>query len=307
MIYFTVDQAGAATAPNVIAITNPYSTCPGNAGGTTPTVKFALRLTSGTATSAVPSLDGTVLYVLESRASSTHPARHQRQQHHDDAGHLQLRHQRWTSVHTLSSSPIGTATSEQLFQLTFATAVNNVSSPYLDYSSNQIFFGDSAGKIHRVINTNLSTASEYLSNGFPVACGTAQLTSPVFANDQVIVDQRQRLRSTGSTWARRPTRDPLGAGRHGRRRGRRTVGAGDRHHQQQDHRDRRARPSAAPVKGIGAFDLMFAAGAVATSGCARAPTTVCVEPPTFDDAFWSTNNGNRLRDGRTRPAAATPI
>ena len=53
VIYYTVDQPGSATAANVIAITNPYSTCPGNSGGTTPTVKFALRLTSGTATSAV--------------------------------------------------------------------------------------------------------------------------------------------------------------------------------------------------------------------------------------------------------------
>ena len=40
VIYFTVDQAGAASTVNVIAITNPYAGCPGNPTGTTPTVKF---------------------------------------------------------------------------------------------------------------------------------------------------------------------------------------------------------------------------------------------------------------------------
>src|SRR5436853_2572797 len=65
VIYFTVDQAGAAATPNVIAITNAYANCPNNAAGTTPTVKWGIRMTSGTATSPVPSLDGKVLYVLE--------------------------------------------------------------------------------------------------------------------------------------------------------------------------------------------------------------------------------------------------
>src|SRR6202034_39212 len=82
--------------------------------------------------------------------------------------------------------PTGTATSEQLFQIAFPTVTNNVSSPYLDYSGNQMFFGDASGNIHHVINTQLTTASEDKTN-FPVACGTNQLTSPVFANSQVIV------------------------------------------------------------------------------------------------------------------------
>ena len=70
VIYFTVDQAGGAAAVNVIAITNPYAGCTGNATGTTPTVKFGIALTAGTATSAVPSFDGKVLYVIESRATA---------------------------------------------------------------------------------------------------------------------------------------------------------------------------------------------------------------------------------------------
>ena len=94
VIYFTVDQPGGAAAVNVIAITNPYAGCTGNAAGTTPTVKFGIALPFGTATSAVPSLDGTVLYVI--RVAPLGQRRHdsprdQREQHHFHSRRLQLR------------------------------------------------------------------------------------------------------------------------------------------------------------------------------------------------------------------------
>ena len=38
VIYYTVNQNGGATTPNVIAITNPYVGCPGNPLNLTPTV-----------------------------------------------------------------------------------------------------------------------------------------------------------------------------------------------------------------------------------------------------------------------------
>ena len=84
------------------------------------------------------------------------------------------------------TSPIGTAASEQRFQITFSNVANNVSSPFLDYATNEIFFGDSAGRIQHVINAHLSTASRDTTH-FTNACGTAQLQSPVFVNGQVIV------------------------------------------------------------------------------------------------------------------------
>jgi len=291
VIYYTVDQPGSATAANVIAITNPYSTCPGNSGGTTPTVKFALRLTSGTATSAVPSLDGTVLYVLESRASSTLLHAINVNNITTSPGSYDFVGNVWTSVHTLSTSPIGTPTSEQLFQLTFATAVNNVSSPYLDYQANQIFFGDSAGKLHRVINANLSSASEYLLNGFPVTCGASQLNSPVYANNQVIATSangyayRINMGATPYT-AIRSAQGGTGVGAEGGlsapvvdiTNNQIIVTAG--------------KAFAAPVKGIGAFPLMFTAGQAQTSGQALGPNDgFAATVPAFDDAFWSTNNG----------------
>jgi hypothetical protein len=305
VIYYTVNQAGSATAANVIAITNPYSTCPGNSGGTTPTVKFALRLTSGTATSAVPSLDGTVLYVLESRASSTLLHAINVDNITTSPGSYDFVGDAWTSVHTLSTSPIGTASSEQLFQLTIATAINNVSSPYLDYQANQIFFGDSAGKLHRVINANLSTASEYKFNGFPVSCGSSQLNSPVYANNQVIATSangfayRINMGSTPYT-AIRSAQGGTGVGAEGGlsapvvdiTNNLVIVTAG--------------KAFAAPVKGIGAFPLMFTANQAQSSGQALGPNDgLASTVPAFDDAFWSTNNGSAYVTGNSSGGSDT--
>ena len=188
VIYFTVDQVGSASAPNVIAITNAYAGCTGNATGATPTVKFGIALPYGTATSAVPSFDGTVLYVMQSRPSANGgPILHAINVNNitTNPGAYNFTTNVWTQTHTLSASPIGTAASEQLFQLTYAGITNNVASPYLDYETNQIFFGDSAGRIHRVTGVNTAAAAKYTSNGFPVACGTAQLQSPVYWGNQV--------------------------------------------------------------------------------------------------------------------------
>ncbi|MGH8265606.1 MAG: hypothetical protein ACRET4_19180, partial [Steroidobacteraceae bacterium] len=178
VIYFTVDQNGAAATPNVIAITNAYAGCTGNAAGATPTVKWAIRMTSGTATSAVPSLDGTVLYVLESRPSGVILHAINVNNITANRGTYNFGTQVWSNAHVLATSPIGTATSEQLFQITFSGVVNDVASPYLDYENDQIFFGDSTGHIQHVINTDVASASRDTTH-FTKTCGTAQLQSPV--------------------------------------------------------------------------------------------------------------------------------
>jgi len=241
VIYFTVDQAGSSSSPNVIAITNPYSTCPGNSTGTTPTVKWALRMTSGTATSAVPSLDGTVLYVLESRAASTILHAINVNKITTNTGTYNFVTNVWSNVHTLSTSPIGTATSEQLFQLTFAGTVNDVSSPYLDYNTGDLYFGDAGGKLHRVRNTNLKTAAESFSNGFPVSCGTSQLTSAVLASsatagNQLVVSSANgflyRVDMTTTPYVSiRAAQGGTGVGAEGG-----LTATGHRYHQRQDHR-----------------------------------------------------------------------
>lgn len=185
-IYFTVDQPGGSARPNVIGITNPYPGCPGNPAGRTPTVKFALRLPYGVPTSATLSLDGTVLYVIESRprekggallhAINVHNIRKNR-------GTYDFWYRRWTSVHSLAK-PDGTILSEQLFELTFPHTTNRSSSPFLDYSTGTIYFGDAAGKVHRIRAALTPSAKEDI--GWPVQCGRAALEGPSFYDNQVL-------------------------------------------------------------------------------------------------------------------------
>jgi hypothetical protein len=304
VIYFTVDQTGQTTAPrraNVIAITNPYAICPGNATGQTPTVKFALALPYGTQTSPVLSLDGNVLYVIESRPSANGgPILHAINVNNitSTPGSYDFGTLTWTSVHTLAA-PTGLPTSEQLFELTFAGITNTSSSPYLDYENDQIFFGDTGGRVRRVRKVS-TTSAAIDATTFPVACGANALTSPVFYNDQVIVTSangrlyRIDISGGGPYTCIASEQGGSGAG----------VAGG----------------LSAPVidvtnskilvttnddafvgmQAIGIFNLMFAANESYVSaqliggGSNFAPQTA-----TFDEAFWSTNNGNVYAVGRS--------
>jgi hypothetical protein len=308
VIYYSVNQPGSASAVNVIAITNPYATCPGNASGVTPTVKFGIQLPYGTATSVVPSLDGTILYVLESRPSVNggvilHAINVNKIT--SNPGSYNFVTKVWSNAHVLATAPTG-ASSEQLFQLTFTGVTNNVSSPYLDYTGNQIFFGDASGKVHRVLNTQSAAASEDITK-FPVACGSQQLQPPVFASSAVITNQVVVTSADGFVY-RIDTNAP-GAGKF-------TCiaamqgGAGT---------SQGAAGGLAPpvvdvsnnqiivatgnangygVQGVGTFGLNFAANSAFTSGAFLGwPDGMAPRAPSMDNAFWTTNSGNLYAPG----------
>ena len=294
VIYFTVDQAGAASTPNVIAITNAYTGCPNNAAGATPTVKWGIRMTNGTATSPVPSLDGKVLYVLENAAAgvilhainvdniTTNPGTY----NFTAPG-------TWSNAHVLSTASFGTA-SEQLFQITFTGITNNVSSPWLDYTGNQIFFGDSAGRIQHVINTNLATASRDTTN-FTNACGANQLTSPVFIFGQVIVTSYNgilyRLDTTGSAPYACIASSQFGGGTANGIAGSLSSPIVDTANSQIILSTNNS--NGFTVAAVFSVNLMFAAGATYTSAQSLGPeTTLAPVNGTFDDAFWSNGTGN---------------
>jgi hypothetical protein len=310
VIYFTVDQAGAASTVNVIAITNAYAGCSGNPAGATPTVKFGLRMGTGTATSAVPSLDGTVLYVIESRVSgSGGPILHAINVNNitTTPGTYNFGTKVWSNAHTLAA-PTGTASSEQLFQIAFSSVSNNQSSPYLDYDNNQIFFGDSTGKVHRVTSTNTTSAAGDAS-GFPVSCGTSALGSPVFVNGQVIVTSADgKLYRIDTTVAPPYTCIPSVQGGAGTSGG---VGGGFSDPVIDITNDKiivvSNNAASFGIRGIGTIDLMFASGASQTSGqsLGAGSTTIAPTSPTFDDAFWSGNNGNIYAAGAPSSGAGT--
>jgi hypothetical protein len=187
VIYYTVNHNGGASRPNVIAVTNPYAGCPGNPQNLTPTVKFAIRLPYGTGTSPTLSLDGSVLYVVESRPeNSGGPILHAINVDNitNNRGSYNYNTKTWTSVHTLAA-PNGTASSEQLFQLTFSGTSNSLSSPYYDYDENLIYMGDGDGRIHRISNAHTSAASE--APGWPIDCNAGAFQSPMAYDGQVIV------------------------------------------------------------------------------------------------------------------------
>ncbi len=311
VIYFTVDQAGSASAVNVIAITNAYAGCTGNLAGTTPTVKFGIALPYGTATSAVPSFDGTVLYVIESRPSANGgPILHAINVNNitTTPGAYSFVTNTWTQTHTLSSSPIGTAGSEQLFQLTYSGITNDVASPYLDYDTNQLFFGDSTGHLHRVTGVNTNAAAKYTSNGFPVLCGSAQVQSPVYWNNQIYTTSADgtayRIDLSGATPYTAVASYQGGAGTA-------TVGGG----------------LSAPLldvtngkivvatnnanggggRAYGVYNMTFAAGEAPTSYTFTGPASTTIAPvaPTFDDAFWSTNTGSLYGVGTNLAGTST--
>ena len=308
VVYFTVDQPGAATTVNLIGITNPYAGCSGNPAGQTPTVKFGIRLGTGTATSVVPSLDGKILYVIESRPSASggvilHAILVDNIV--SSPGTYNFATGAWQTTHTLAA-PTGLATSEQLFQITFAGVTNNVASPYLDYDTNQIFFGDSAGRIHRVTSVNTTAAARDLTN-FNFQCGTSQLQSPVFVNGQVIVTSANgrlyRINTSGGTPYSCISAQLGGSGAN--------VGGGLSAPVVDVSNDKiivtTNDADGYGLRGIGIFNLMFTAGEapVSIAALGAGSTTIAPVAPAFDDAFWSTNVGNLYAAGAPDSGSGT--
>jgi len=299
VIYFTVDQAGSSSAVNVIAITNPYAGCTGNTAGATPTVKFGLRLGTGTATSPVLSLDGKVLYVFESIANGLVLHAINVDNITTTPGTYNFTTKVWSNAHTLKTSPIGTASSEQLFQITFSNVTNNAASPFLDYDNNQIYFGDSAGRIRRVNNVDKATAA--VDANFPVTCGAAQLKSPVVWNGQVIASSADGKAYRIDTTLAAPysciASQQGSAGVAGGVGGGLSTPIVDVTNNQVIVGSNNIGSS--PVRGYGAFSLLFNSGDGPASYIlyGTSSTTIAPVEPAFDDQFWTTNSGNLYASG----------
>jgi hypothetical protein len=294
VIYFTVDHTGTASRVNVIGITNPYRGCPGNPANMTPTVKFGLGLPYGVPTSSVPSLDGEVLYVIESRPSNQggailHAIRVDNIV--SSPGTYNYSSTNWSNARTLAA-PTANATSEQLFQIAFAGVTNTTSSPYLDYDSNQMFFGDSQGRIHRIANVNTRSAARDTAN-FPVQCGSQPLSSPVFVEGQIIVSG-----ASGRLFRIDTTRPPPYTCVAGHQGGTGTSVGGAHSPVTVDVSNRKIIVTTHVdddfgVRGMAVYDLMFTSGAPPTSTAYLGPgsTTLAPTAVAMDDDFWSTNNG----------------
>jgi hypothetical protein len=250
-------------------------------------------MVAGTATSVVPSLDGTILYVLESRVGTVilHAIN---VNNVTGSGTYDFNANTWLNARALSTASFGTS-SEQLFEITFASTTNNVSSPYLDYDANSLYFGDSAGNIHKVENVHLATAAKNTTN-FPVLCGASQLQSPVFVNQQVVTTSFDGRAYRINTTIPPPAGlyVPVVSAQIGG--GAATVG-GALSAVVIDASNAKiimTSNNAFGLRGVGFIDLMFATNANYTSGVSTggASSTIAPQPVALDEAFWSTGNGN---------------
>jgi hypothetical protein len=205
----------------------------------------------------------------------------------------------WASTHTLKTSPIGTSSSEQLFQLTFSNVTNNVASPFLDYDNNQIYFGDSLGRIRRVNNVDKATAAP--DANFPVTCGGAQLKSPAVWNDQVIASSADgklyRIDTTLATPYSCIASQQGSAGTSGGAGGGLSTPIVDVTNRQVIVASNNIGSSS--VRGIGTFDLLFNGGDAPTSYIlyGTSSTTIAPVEPAVDNQFWTTNSGNLYVSG----------
>ena len=296
VIYFTVDQAGSASAVNVIGITNPYAGCPGNPTSATPTVKFGIRMGTGTATSAVPSLDGNILYVLESRSRQRRrdSSRDQRRQHHDQSRHVQL----------LDAGLVERACSGRAHRDSDErTAVPDHIRGRVEQSGVHLSRLRRKPTVLRRLERTRSPGDQREQHfgvarpaNFPVSCGTAALQSPVFVNGQVIVTSADgRLYRIDTTKA--PPYTCIASAQGGAGTGGGVSGG-----------------LSAPVvdvtngkilvttnndamfglAGIGTFNLMFASqrGRHFHGASGHAVASFAPSSPSFDDAFWTMGNGN---------------
>ena len=304
VIYFTVDHRGGPRTPNLIGLTNLYAGCPDNPLGTWPTVKFAIALPWGTATSPALSLDGRILYVVESRPAASGGAvlhailvdniAHQ-------PGRYSFREGTWLSVHTLAP-PDGTAGSEQLFEITFAGVEIDRASPYVDYANDRIYIADGAGRVHRIRNAADARASQ--EDGWPMSCGRSPHQAVVAWDNQAIsasADGRLYRIDTAAAAPRCLASAPLGGGEAEGpagglaapildvANGRIIAVTGD--------------AAAGEMKAIALYQLRFQAGeaplAVAPLGDADG---ISPQYPALDHAFWSTNDGNVYAVGASADA-----
>ena len=185
--------------------------------------------------------------------------------------------------------------------MTFAGVFNNVSSPYLDYDTNQMFFGDSAGRIHRVAQRQLDLGGE----GHDQLSGVMRHAAAAVAGLRRRPDHRhQRQWQALSDQHHRAAAVYLHCGATGWRRnvgrcGRRTLRADCRRHQRQDSGDHQLRLRLRVSAASASSTLMFAAGEAPTSRSLLGSAAGHLTPtsPAFDDDFWSTNDGNLYAGG----------
>ncbi len=172
ILYVPINVAGGPAKANLIALRNLYTNPSGTgacAGLTGPTILWTLGFSGTMQASPVLSLDGTILFVVESRSTGA-------------------------IVHAIPTGSVtcpgggctltnpGTVT--DLWSATLSGGANDtISSPFIRFTftspnQDELFLGDDAGFVHRFTNILTSSGAEVVNGTWPVSVSVFQLGSP---------------------------------------------------------------------------------------------------------------------------------
>ncbi len=172
ILYVPIDVVGTASRANLLALRNLYTNPSGTGAcsGTGPTIYWTLSLNGGRiSTSPVLSLDGTLLFVVESRSTGAIV-------HAIPTGSVTCPGGGCTLTSPGSVTDLWSATLSGL-------ANDTISSPFIRFTfttpnQDELFVGDDAGFVHRFNNILVSTGAEVVNGTWPVSASVFQLGSP---------------------------------------------------------------------------------------------------------------------------------
>ncbi len=173
ILYVPVNVAGSSVQANLVALNNLY-TNPGGTGacaGTAPTIVWTMGFTGTIQTSPVLSLDGSILFVVESLVSGAVV-------HAIQTGSVTC-----SGACTLTNAATPSTPTNRLWSATLSGSANDsISSPFIKYtftSLDELFVGDDAGLVHRFTNILAGSGAEVVDGTWPVTVSSGvQLSSP---------------------------------------------------------------------------------------------------------------------------------
>jgi hypothetical protein len=170
-VIYPTGMTGSSGAANIVAYNNLYSSCSTN--GPVPTEYWAYNTSGAVTTSPVLSWDGTKVAFIQSNGTTaslvllTWAA---------NSGTLTAP----VSPATVTSSTYYDCTAPCTYSMTLSGSPDDTfSAPFYDYSTDTLYVGDDAGKLHKFTGVFEGAPAES-GSPWPVSLGTNKLGSPVY-------------------------------------------------------------------------------------------------------------------------------
>jgi hypothetical protein len=179
-VAYTTGLAGSSTVPSIIAYNNIYSGASPGCGATgTPTVYWEYNTGGTIGTNPVISWDGTQLAFIQTEGTAAY-----------------LTILRYSASGATISGPTSETpanypgcTAPCMTSIEFDGDANDTnSSPFYNYSTDTLYVGDAAGKLHQFTGVFKGTPAENTTSPWPVTVSTGNaLTSPVYDSNSGLV------------------------------------------------------------------------------------------------------------------------